>query len=395
MILAPPGNPFLAPLVGSAHGTTQIDPSLEPCSWTSNMFTAVARRLALVLLLFLSLPVSLIAQGGCQGESRQFDFWIGEWDVLNRNRPAEEGRWYDTGTATARVYPVVAGCGLVEHWRGNAYGDFLVGFSLRAFNPQVGQWDLALLWPNSGEPRFGELGGGFRHGRGEFYSQGLTAEGDTTITRFTFSDITPNAIRWQDGFSTDAGMLWNSGWIMEFTRREPLYQGPLLNGPSVTTLRCPSPEYRGMDFLIGEWAGSVQADSAEAEGMVVLSGVTPILEGCGVMERISAIGQTSAWEVFRVRAYETDRDKWVEYRLDTRWPILQRLEADVPPAGAPWVFQTPGDQVMGGDLRVTMTRAVDGSVSWAEERYNAENSQWEASPLVAYTERLGAASQGG
>ena len=150
-----------------------------------------------------------------------------------------------------------------------------------------------------------------------------------------------------------------------------------------------------MDFLIGEWEGRVEADSAEAGGMAVLAEVTPILEGCGVMERISAIGQASAWEVFRVRAYESEGDKWVEYRMDTRWPILQRLEADVPPAGAPWVFQTPGDQVMGGDLRVTMTRAVDGSVSWAEERYNAETSLWEASPLIAYTERLGAPSQGG
>ena len=181
---------------------------------------------------------------------------------------------------------------------------------------------------------------------------------------------------------------------MEFTRREPLYQGPLLNGPSVTTLRCPGPEYRGMDFLIGEWGGAVEADSVEAEGMGVRTTITPILEGCGQMERVSAIGQTSAWEVFRVRAYDAERDRWVEYRLDTRWPILQRLEAEVPPAGAPWTFQTPGDETMDGDIRVTMTRDVDGSVTWAEERYNAETSLWEASPLVAYAERLGA-SQGG
>ena len=359
------------------------------------MFTAITRRLPFFILLFLALPVSLAAQGACQGESRQFDFWIGEWDVLNRNRPAEDSRWYDTGTATARVYPVVAGCGLVEHWRGHAYGDFLVGFSLQAFNPQLGQWDLVLLWPNSGPGRFGELAGGFRHSRGEFYSRGLTAEGDTTITRFTFSDVTPNSLRWQDGLSTDAGLSWNSSWIQEFTRREPLYQGPLLNGPSVTTLRCPETAYRGMDFLIGEWAGSVDPDSTEAEGMGVRGNVMPILDGCGIMERISAIGQTSAWEVFRVRAYEADQDKWVEYRLDSRWPILQRLESEIPPAGAPWVFQTPGDELLDGALLVTMTRSVDGSVTWADERYNLELSQWETDPLAAYTERLGAPSQGG
>ncbi len=359
------------------------------------MLTATARRLAFGLLLLLTLPASLNAQGACQAEYRQFDFWIGEWDVVNRNRPDAEARWYDTGSATARVYPVVAGCGIVEHWRGRAYGEFQVGFSLQAFNPQVGQWDMVLLWPNSGEPRFGELAGGFRLNRGEFYSRGVSAAGDTTISRFTFSDVTPNSLRWQDGFSTDGGRVWDSGWIQEFTRREPLYQGPVLNGPSVTTLRCPGPEHRGMDFLVGEWEGSTAADSAEAEGMGLLANVAPILEGCGMMERVSAVGQSSAWEVFRVRAFEPGLNQWVEYRLDTRWPILQRLVAEVPPAGAPWVFKTPGDGTEDGSLRVTMTRSVDGTVTWADERYNSEASRWEASPLVVYSERLGAPFQGG
>ena len=326
-----------------------------------------------------------------------FDFFIGEWDVLSRNRPSDEGNWYDTGLASDRVYPVVAGCGLVEHWRGDAGGEFLLGFSLRAFNPQLGQWEVAILWPNSGEPRFGVLLGGFRHSRGEFYSGALTAEGDTTITRVTFSDVTPNSLRWQNGTSTNGGVTWTSNWIMEYNRREPLYQGPLLNGPSVTTLRCPAPEHRGMDFLIGEWAGVSPPDATEeeGEGEGVRSNVSPILDGCGIMERISAIGQESAWEVFRVRIYEPSSSRWVEYRLDSRWPILQRLEADTPPAGQPWVFQTTTDTPENGDLRVTMTRGTDGTISWAEERYNTEASTWEASPLVVYTTRLGAAAQGG
>ncbi len=354
-----------------------------------------SRLSALAILCLMAVPGSLSGQGACGPESRAFDFWIGEWDVLNRNRPAEDVRWFDTGAATARVYPVVAGCGLVEHWRGHAFGEFVVGFSVRAFNPQRGQWDLVLLWPNTGDPRFGELYGGFRHNRGEFFSHNLTAEGDTTITRFTFSDITPNSLRWQDGISQDAGRTWDSSWIMEFSRREPLYQGALLNGPSVTTLRCPGPEYRTLDFLIGEWAGAVEADSAEAEGMRVRSDITPILDGCGVMEKVTAVGQTSAWEVFRVWAYEQAQDKWVGYWLDTRWPVLQRLEANVPAAGASWVFQTVRPEPMEGDLRVTMARDVNGSVTWNQERFRAETGQWVADPLVAYTGRLGNASQGG
>jgi hypothetical protein len=150
-----------------------------------------------------------------------------------------------------------------------------------------------------------------------------------------------------------------------------------------------------MDFLIGEWAGAVEADSTEAGGMTIRSNVTPILDGCGLMEKVSAIGQNSAWEIFRARAYEQELDRWVEYRLDTRWPILQRLEAQVPPAGGEWVFQTPRAEAQDGDLRVTMSRGVDGSVYWTEERYNAEAAQWEAKPRMSYGERLGIASPGG
>jgi hypothetical protein len=352
-------------------------------------------HLTFLSVLLLALPGLAAAQGACQGESRMFDFAIGEWDVLNRNQPADDPGWYETGTATSLVYPVVAGCGIVEHWRGHTFGDFLVGFTLRAFNPQIGQWEMVLLWPNTGEPRFGKMTGGFRHNRGEFYSRSLSPEGDTILTQLTFSDITSESLRWQEARSPDNGRTWSSSWIMEYTRREPIYQGPLLNGPALTTLRCPGPEYRTMDFLIGEWGGAVEADSVEAEGMGVRAEIAPILEGCGIMERVSAIGQGSAWEVFRVRAFEPARNRWVEYRLDTRWPILQRLEAEVPPAGAPWVFQTPGAEPLDGALRVTMNRGMDGSVTWDEERYDGEAAAWVANPAVGLTERLGPAPRSG
>jgi len=129
--------------------------------------------------------------------------------------------------------------------------------------------------------------------------------------------------------------------------------------------------------------------------MRIRSNVTPILDGCGIMEKVSAVGQASAWEVFRVWAYEQEIDRWVEYRLDTRWPVLQRLEAEVPAAGAPWVFQTIRPEPVDGDLRVTMNRGVDGSVSWSEERYNDAIGGWTTNPVVAYAERLGTATPGG
>jgi hypothetical protein len=182
---------------------------------------------------------------------------------------------------------------------------------------------------------------------------------------------------------------------MEFTRRESLYEGPLLNGPAVTTLRCPATEHRGLDFLIGEWRG-VSPENADAEsGHSVKSQVTPILDGCGLMERVQAVGQESAWEVFRVRNYEPGRGVWVEYRIDTRVPWLQRLEAPIPVAGEPWVFTSPGTDRAESDLRVTLTQSPGGGVDWAEERWNAETGQWQLQPGIAYRSRMGAPASGG
>ncbi|NIQ57389.1 MAG: hypothetical protein GWN71_29565, partial [Gammaproteobacteria bacterium] len=43
-------------------------------------------------------------------------------------------------------------------------------------------------------------------------------DGGETISRYTFSDITPASLRWDDAYSTDGGETWTHNWIMEFTR---------------------------------------------------------------------------------------------------------------------------------------------------------------------------------
>lgn len=79
-------------------------------------------------------------------EARAFDFWIGSWDVVNRNRRPDDTRFHVTGRATYRVYPVAGGCAIVEHWRGRAIGRFIVGFSVRAYDPEAGPGPRAGSW---------------------------------------------------------------------------------------------------------------------------------------------------------------------------------------------------------------------------------------------------------
>lgn len=276
-------------------------------------------------------------------EARQFDFWLGEWDVRNRNRPPGGDRWYDTGVATNRVYAVVGGCAVVEHWRGYAFpsAGHIAGFSVRTWDPEASEWDLVLLWPVGGPPRFGNPRGRFRDGRGEFTNSFAGPSGDTVISRLTFSDITEGSFRWSNGLSDDGGRSWSSTWTMDQTRRSRGASG-LWNGATPSTRRCPGAEHRTFDPFLGEWEGT--RVSAAGDSTRVRMRMLRILDGCAVMQR-SVVGAGEG-EAFRVRAYEPHLERWTEYATASDRRGLRRREGgpeggeivieDVESAGEGW-----------------------------------------------------------
>ncbi|MFW6079246.1 MAG: hypothetical protein ACODAE_06480 [Gemmatimonadota bacterium] len=312
--------------------------------------------------------------------ARDFDFWIGEWDVLNRQRPPEGVGFYETGRSTDRVYPVVGGCGIVEHWRGDAFR-FILGFSIRAYDPAEDEWTIVLLWPTNGRPSFGELRGGFRHGRGEFSFQWVRPDGDTATNRFTFSDITPNSLRWENATSRDGGLTWMGNWVMEFTRRDPVSDIGLWNGPTMTTRRCPAEEYRRFDGQLGEWAG-VRTTPA-GDSIPLRAHFVRILEGCAVMERVWS--PDGDYEAFRVRAYEPDADRWVLYELDSERRTLVRREAEG--------RDSPDfREVAVGDGQATRLRweaGADGAPGWVMETADDANGPWRMSAAVRLEQPIG------
>jgi len=317
-----------------------------------------------------------------QPEARAFDFWLGSWDVLNRNRSPDGVEFQETGGATDLVYPVVGGCGVVEHWQGHAFSRFIDGFSVRSWDPGAREWLLVLLWPISGEPSFGELRGGFRHGRGEFSFERVGPDGEPVLTRYTFSDVAPDSLRWENATSHDGGRTWSGNWIMEFTRRPPLADG-LWNGPSMTTRRCPGDEHRRFDRLLGEWAGS-RAD-AGGESVPVTVELVSILEGCAVLERGRSPGRT--WEAFRVRAFEPGAGRWVEYALDSERRRLVRREAA---PGEDLVFQDV-DPAGGKVTRTRWELAGEGPPRWIVEEADGPEGPWSRRAVVSLDEPLGAA----
>ncbi|MGD8496138.1 MAG: hypothetical protein PVF05_08075 [Gemmatimonadales bacterium] len=319
-------------------------------------------------------------------EARQFDFWLGEWDVQNHNRPPNGDRWFETGRATDRVYTVLGGCAVVEHWRGYAFpqAGHIVGFSVRAWNPAAESWEAALLWPIGPNASFGTPSGGADGDDLVLRNQFEGSDGSTVLSRLLFTDIDDDAFTWMNGISHDGGDTWQASWRMDFTRR-PATAAGLWNGPSMSTERCPQPAYRTFDRYLGEWTGTRIAPGNDSTD--VRTWLVRILEGCAVMVRTWT--EDGSWERFAVRAYDANLDRWVEYSLASDARALRRSEWDPHSGERAFAEVEPVDGVY---TRVRWT-SDDGGLQRIVEEAPAADGPWTQAYELRFTQRV-AARQG-
>jgi hypothetical protein len=170
-------------------------------------------------LFCLALCACVASSSGVQvaepGAVHDFDFQVGSWRVHHRVKRA--GDWIEfEGTCINR--PLMAGSANVEDHTFDKQNGVTHGIGLRAFDPKTAQW--AIWWVDSRDP-FGALDppvkGRFENGVGTFYSDGMI-DGRAIRTRFIWSHITRTSARWEQAFSSDDGVTWETNWIMEFRR---------------------------------------------------------------------------------------------------------------------------------------------------------------------------------
>jgi hypothetical protein len=150
--------------------------------------------------------------------ARDFDFWMGHWNVHNRYRPtrlAGSDAW-DEFESTVVARPLLDGLGNQDEFRTDYDGGF-IGMSFRFFDPGTRQW--VIYWADSRRP--GALDppvwGSFSGDTGVFEGADVL-DGRPIRVRFTWSRVDTPSPRWEQEFSADDGQSWESNWIMEFTR---------------------------------------------------------------------------------------------------------------------------------------------------------------------------------
>ena len=149
---------------------------------------------------------------------RDFDFLFGTWNVRNRrlkNPLSAADEWYEF-ESTCRAKPLWGGKANVDEFVGEMPQGRLEGCTLRLYDPQNGRWSL--YWSSSQNgltvtPNVGAFG---EDGVGDFYSDELFA-GKPIVCRYRWTKWYGSGCRWEQAFSGDGGVTWETNWIMEFT----------------------------------------------------------------------------------------------------------------------------------------------------------------------------------
>jgi hypothetical protein len=132
----------------------------------------------------------------CSGpEFRQFDFWVGDWDVQT-----PDGKLAGTNSITSEF----AGCVVHEHWRGEGG---MTGESFNHYAPGARRWYQTWVDDQGG---FLVLDGSFVRDTMRLTGRTPTVRGDTIshVISFTRIDGNPDRVHqlWQT--SKDGGKTW-------------------------------------------------------------------------------------------------------------------------------------------------------------------------------------------
>jgi hypothetical protein len=177
-----------------------------------------ARSLLTAVLLMTSIVAASAQtdeQKPCSSpEARQFDFWVGEWDLTSRMRtgPGEED-WAE-GKAYNTVKAVLNGCVIVESFNGRPAVE-LQGMSVSSWNPQLGRWQQTWVDNQGGYLNFL---GGLEDGK-MILSREAEREGKKILQRMVFENITEDSLDWNWERSEDGGTTWTLLWHLHYARK--------------------------------------------------------------------------------------------------------------------------------------------------------------------------------
>jgi cyclase len=184
---------------------------------------------------------------------REFDFWVGDWDVRATGTPAVGPAARNTVTLDDD------GCVVTEHWVAPGGS---TGQSFNIFDRSIGRWRQTWVDNSGGQHDY----------RGGLEGGNMVYAGDTPApngqlgripTRLTFFHLGPDSVRQYSETSADGGKSWRVAYDLMYVRRRV--------PPAQPTADPPNPA----DF--GNYKTVKVADGVYA--FIAPDGITPVVSG--------------------------------------------------------------------------------------------------------------------
>ena len=141
-------------------------------------------------------------------ENRQFDFWLGEWDVQTTNGAVPAGQ--------SKIERILADCVILENWQSN--GNPYSGKSYNIYNSTLKRWEQ--FWvDNAGGNIF--FYGGLKDDVMDYWTDELPQPDGTKLKRhLQFFPLGPDKVRQFSQGSTDGGKTWKVEYDFTYVRQK-------------------------------------------------------------------------------------------------------------------------------------------------------------------------------
>ncbi|MGD2027044.1 MAG: hypothetical protein PVI99_04440 [Anaerolineales bacterium] len=136
-------------------------------------------------------------------EARQFDFWLGNWDLT----------WGEDERGSNSITTRYDGCVIEEKFNGAPSMDFR-GMSVSTYNPTIEKWQQT--WVDS-QGSYIHLTGVFKDGKMVLVNHPPESDG-SLLFRMVFYNIKDDSLDWDWERSEDGGQSWELRWRIHYER---------------------------------------------------------------------------------------------------------------------------------------------------------------------------------
>ena len=137
-------------------------------------------------------------------EARQFDFWVGKWEVRN-----PQGQL----AGTNEIQLILGQCVLLENWTGTRGSS---GKSINLYNQYKGAWQQTWVDDQGEVTEF--VDGVYKDGVMRFRAETRGRDGKVLQRRLSFTNLGPGKVRQYSEQSSDGGKTWATEYDLTYTR---------------------------------------------------------------------------------------------------------------------------------------------------------------------------------